>query len=125
MYPNIGGEVTIPGEISFQLNSELNANPPVFTLTCTSTGGPATTVTWTRGSTTLSGGTSRIVDNTTGTYENKLRVAMREAGVYDCGVSNSRSSVTRGLTVVGKDHYIFVMSKDAGSFTQSYLIVPP
>ena len=101
------GQVTISGEINFQLNSELNANTPMFTLTCTSTGGPATTVSWRRGSIMLSSTsqivTSQIVTNTeTGTYMNTLRVAMREVGVYTCTVSNNRSSDTRSLTVVGK-----------------------
>ena len=97
------GDVTIPGEINFQLNSELNASTPVFTLTCTSTGGPATTVSWTRNGTVLSD-ISQIVTNTqTGTYENTLRVAMRGVGTYVCDVSNSRSSDNRSLTVVGKN----------------------
>ena len=101
LYLNVG-DITIPGEMNFQLNSELNANTPVFTLTCTSTGGPATTVSWTRGSTMLSS-TFQIVSNAeTGTYTNTLRMAMREVGVYMCAVSNSRSSDTRSLTVVGK-----------------------
>jgi len=100
-YFNVG-QVTIPSEINFQLDSELNANTPVFTLTCTSTGGPATTVSWTVGSTTLSA-TSQVVTNAeTSTYNNTLRVAMGEVGVYMCTVFNSRSSDTRSLTVVGK-----------------------
>jgi len=105
------GQVTIPSEINFQLDSEVNVNPPVFTLTCTSTGGPATTVSWTRGNTMLNDAcqtvTSQIVTNTeTGTYMNTLRVTMREVGVYMCTVSNSRYSDTRSLTVVGKDQKI-------------------
>ena len=32
------------------VNSDLNGASPQFTLTCISTGGPATTVTWTRNS---------------------------------------------------------------------------
>ena len=110
------GQVTISGEINFQLDSELNANLPVFTLTCTSTGGPATTVSWTRGSTMLSD-TSQIVTNTvTGTYTNTLRVDMRAAGVYLCTVSNSRSSDTRSLTVLGKE------SKDQRNHVSVYLL---
>jgi len=80
----------------------------VFTLTCTSTGGPATNAAWTKGSTILSS-TSQVVTNTeTGTYNNTLRVAMRETGRYVCNVSNSRSSATADLTVVGKDQRIHV-----------------
>ena len=36
--------------MGFHLNSVPVAASPQFTLTCTSTGGPATTVTWTRDS---------------------------------------------------------------------------
>ena len=42
------GDVKIPVNISFTLHSALNETSPQFTLTCISTGGPATTVTWTR-----------------------------------------------------------------------------
>ena len=102
------GQVTIPGEISFQLDSELNINPPEFTLTCTSTGGPATTVSWTRGSTTLSGTYKIVNDTEMGTYDNTLTVGMRDAGTYVCSVSNSRSSATANVTVVGKNQRIHV-----------------
>ena len=48
--------------------------------------------------------TSQIVTNTEiGTYDNKLRVVVREVGLYTCTVSNSRSSYTRSLTVIGKN----------------------
>ena len=41
------GNVTIPGGINFTVDSDLNGDNPQFIFTCTSTGGPATTVTWT------------------------------------------------------------------------------
>ena len=91
--------------MDFQLNSVLYANPPEFTLTCTSTGGPATTVSWTRGSTMLCG-TSQVLTNAeTGTYNNTLRVDMREVGVYTCTVSNSRTSPPAATTlqIAGKE----------------------
>ena len=103
-----GGQVTISGAVNFRLETEPSAGTPVFTLTCTSTGGPATTVSWRRGNTMLSNTsqtvTSQTVTNTeTGTYDNKLRVVVREVGLYTCTVSNSRSSYTRSLTVIGKN----------------------
>ena len=49
-------DVTIPEGVMFNVDSDLNGESPQFTLTCTSTGGPATTVTWTRDSETVSGG---------------------------------------------------------------------
>ena len=97
------GQVTISGEINFQLESELNANLPVFILTCTSTGGPATTVSWKGGNTMLNATSLSVTNTVTSTYKNTLRVAMREVGAYVCKVSNIRSSDTRRLTVVGED----------------------
>ena len=44
------GRVSLSEGIGFTLDSELTATEPQFTLTCISTGGPATTVTWTRNS---------------------------------------------------------------------------
>ena len=103
------GQVTILREITFQLNTDLSTDPPVFTLTCTSTGGPATTVSWRKDGTVLSDDsnhdiTSRVTDPVTATYTNTLTVTGRLPGQYDCSVSNSRtpSRSTRSSTVVGK-----------------------
>ena len=104
------GQVTIPGEIIFQLNTDPITDPPVFTLTCTSTGGPATTVSWRRDGTMLSDDSnhdimSQVTDAVTATYTNTLTVTGRLAGQYECNVSNSRtpSGSTRCLTVVGNE----------------------
>ena len=101
------GQVTIPGDISFHLNS---ADTPVFTLTCTSTGGPATTVSWRRNGTMLSDDstysiTSQVTDAVTATYTHTLTVTGRLVGEYQCSVSNIRtpSGSSRSLTVVGKE----------------------
>ena len=52
-----------------------------FTLTCISTGGPATTVTWTRDSTTITEGNKTvIVDPVTAQYTHTLN-NVRTAGV--------------------------------------------
>ena len=107
------GQVTIPGEITFQLKTDPITDPPVFTLTCTSTGGPATTVSWSRDGTTLSDDsnhdiTSQVMDTVTATYTNTLTVTGRLAGQYECSVSNSRtpSGSTRSLTIVGKEYTV-------------------
>ena len=103
------GQVTIPGEITFQLNAGPATDPPVFTLTCTSTGGPATTVSWRRDGTMLSDDstytiTSQVTDSETATYTHTLTVTGRLVGEYQCSVSNIRtpSGSSRSLTVVGK-----------------------
>ena len=109
------GQVIISGEITFQLNTDPATDPPVFTLTCTSTGDPATTVSWSRDGTMLSDDsnhdiTSQVTDTVTATYTNTLTVTGRLAGQYECNVSNSRtpSGSTRSLTVVGKGLHMIV-----------------
>ena len=100
------GQVTIPDEITFQLDTDPTTDPPVFTLTCTSTGGPATTVSWRRDGTMLSDDstysiTSEVTDTETATYNHTLTVTGRLVGEYQCSVSNIRtpSGSSRSLTV--------------------------
>ena len=100
------GDVTIPGGMTFTEDSDLNGESPQFTLTCVSTGGPATTVTWTRDSETVSGGmfSSRTVltDTSTAQYTHTLIVTGRLGGQYQCTVSNNKPSQDSAqLTVAG------------------------
>ena len=96
------GDVTIPGGVNFTVDSDLNGESPQFTLTCTSTGGPATTVTWTRDSETVSGGMSVLDDPVTAQYTHTLTVTGRLGGQYQCTVSNNKpSTATAQLTVAG------------------------
>ena len=81
------------------------------TITCTSTGGPATDVTWSKDNVNirLTMGDlyehSQIIINTTSaTYENKLRIVDKSseaAGDYTCEVINPRGSVIGSLYVQG------------------------
>ena len=72
-----------------------------LTLTCISTGGPATTVTWTRDSTTVTEGTETVLnDPVTAQYTHTLTVTA--AGVYTCTVANNKpSSDSANITVQG------------------------
>ena len=73
-----------------------------FTLTCTSTGGPATTVTWTRDNVTITEGTEIIYDTDGGSYINILTVTERLEGLYTCTVANDRpSNDSANITVQG------------------------
>ena len=90
--------------MSLTVNSDLNGASPQFTLTCISTGGPATTVTWTRDSVTAMGDEMTVLDNAeTATYTHTLTVTGRFEGLYQCNVSNSKpSNAVASLNVYGK-----------------------
>ena len=110
LFPS-SGNVTIPGGITFTVDSDLNGESPQFTLTCTSTGGPATTVTWTRNSETVSGGMTVLDDPVTAQYTHTLTVTGRLGGQYQCNVSNSRpSTATANYTVQGECNLLSIPS---------------
>ena len=94
--------------VHFQLTSELDATTPTFNLTCISTGGPATTVSWTRDSRVVTDDIAHditsqmLIDGETATYSHTLMVTGKLVGVYECNVSNNKpSSSSRMLAVVG------------------------
>ena len=78
---------------TFTVDSDLNGASPQFTLTCISTGGPATTVTWTRDFVTVTEGTETVLDNRiTSQYTHTLTVTGRLGGLYTCTVANNKPS---------------------------------
>ena len=83
--------------------SDLNGTSPQFTLTCVSTGGPATTVTWTRDYDTVTEGTETVLDDpVTAQYTHTLTVTGRLGGLYTCTVANNKpSSDSAGYNVLG------------------------
>ena len=79
--------------MTFTLDSDLNGASPQFILTCISTGGPATTVTWTRDSVNITEGTETVLDSrTTSQYTHTLTVTGRLGGLYSCTVANNKPS---------------------------------
>ena len=89
------GDITIIGD-------EVTFDSDQLTLTCISTGGPATTVTWTRDSTTtVNEGTQTVLDNTTTEqYTHTLNVTT--GGEYTCIVENNKpSSDSATITLEG------------------------
>ena len=75
------------------MDSGLNGASPQFTLTCISTGGPATNVTWTRDSVTVNEGTETVLgDRETAQYTHTLTVTGRLGGFYTCTVANNKPS---------------------------------
>ena len=101
------GNVVV-SSVDFQLTSELDATTPTFNLTCISTGGPATTVTWTSNSRTVTDDSAHhivsqvLTDAENATYNHILMVTGRLVGVYECIVSNNKPSISSKMqSVVG------------------------
>ena len=100
VYPVNSGSPSITG---------LLYNRSILTLTCTSTGGPATTVTWRKnGAVVEVDGTTyhqsqSVVDTRTATYENTLSsgVAANFAGTFTCSVSNTRGNRDKSTFIAG------------------------
>ena len=108
----------------FILDSEANEDPPKFTLTCQSKGGPATEVVWMRNGVRVEEDsnhtTSQIIVDTSGNtvYNNTLRVRGRgtEQWTFKCIVDNNRAdfllvrtNVTASITVRSKLCYYTVL----------------
>ena len=64
LFNNCVGDVSIAGGVTYDSNTQ--------TLTCVSTGGPATTVTWTRDSTTVIQGTQTVLNDPEGRNKGSL-----------------------------------------------------
>ena len=85
------GDIIISDGITLRVDSDLNGESPQFTLTCISTGGPATTVTWTRDSGPVSGERMTVLNNReSAQYTHTLTVTGRLGGLYQCTVSNNK-----------------------------------
>ena len=82
------------------------------TLTCTSTGGPATTVTWRRDGVVITLNTThqqtkRVVDPGNGIYQTVLTIDPSVGwivGTYNCTVENARGESSATVVVTG-DHF--------------------
>ena len=94
----------IPGSVTLTVDSDLNRENPRLTLTCTSTGSPATTVTWTRDSEVVSGGmtgNSEVASGSGPSLTHTLDpVRTSDAGQYTCWAIVDIPSVD--VTVTGQ-----------------------
>ena len=106
MFHLISGALEVMS-LQFQLTSVLNASTPTFTLTCTSIGGPATTVSWTVNNHTVAEDSAHhitsqiLIDAETATYNHTLAVTGRTEGEYECKVSNRDFSASKNLMAMG------------------------
>ena len=87
--------------MTLTVDSDLNGASPQSTLTCISTGGPATTVTWTRDNVIITEGTETVLINAvTANYTHTLNVT--KEGLYTCTVANNKPSIASvNITVTG------------------------
>ena len=98
------GDITLSDTIEF---TSIDGDSTFqFTLTCISTGGPATTVTWTKDSVTITAVTETTLDNSiTAQYTHILTMTGRLGGLYTCTVANNKpSNDISSLRVKGKDN---------------------
>ena len=87
--------------MTFSLDSVFNEDTSHFTLTCISIGGPATTVTWTRDSDTVTEGIVTVLDDrVTAQYTHTLTVTGRLGGLYTCTVANEQISMATASTFI-------------------------
>ena len=101
MFLDITGSLSISRDVVLAVDSDLNGASPQFTLTCISTGGPATTVTWTRDSTTVTEGTEIVLnDPVTAQYTHTLNVTGRLPGLYRCIVANNKPSTASRIFIM-------------------------
>ena len=103
------GNVLIPEGMKLMEDNALNGASPQFTLTCISTGGPATTVTWTRDSQAAVGDTLRTLTNAVSAeYTHTLTVTGRLGGEYTCTVTNdvTPGGASASITVQGIYQYL-------------------
>ena len=105
MFYNVTGDVVISDGVNVNI---INGG---FTLTCISTGGPATTVTWRRDSVTVTEGTETVLDDpVTAQYTHTLTVTGRLPGLYTCTVANDRPSNDLAyLTIEGNKMFLLLI----------------
>ncbi|CAI8054763.1 Receptor-type tyrosine-protein phosphatase F, partial [Geodia barretti] len=98
---------------------------PQFTLTCISTGGPATTVTWTRDNVDFTGEVQKTVlnDPETANYSHTLNVTT--AGDYICTVSNIAFSASATIPLEGTSPPTGVTAVQDGPTSITVTWTPP
>ena len=110
MYTCYGtGDIVILEAITFREKLMSDDDSFRFTLTCISSGGPATNVTWKRNSESITNGMRTMLDDSLSvnpTYTHTLTVTGRLGGLYQCTVSNDKPSNDSSSIFIQGDMYI-------------------
>ncbi|CAI8033621.1 Receptor-type tyrosine-protein phosphatase delta [Geodia barretti] len=124
LYNSGGGDISIPGDVLVE--SDLNGASPQFTLTCISTGGPATTVTWTKDNVIITGEQNETVLNDPVTAQYTHTLTVTTAGVYTCTVANNKSSSdSASITLEGPPRPTDVTAVQDGPTSITVTWTPP
>ena len=107
MLVNDTGGVEVVDTVELAVDSDLNGASPRFTLTCISTGGPASSLLWIKNMENSAGErVTTLVDPTPPLYTHALTVTGRQPGTYKCIVSNNKPSQDFAtFTVKGRQTY--------------------
>lgn len=93
--------------MTFGLKSDVEADTPSFTLTCTSMGGPVTSITWSKDGEHLRPEnnaysiSTAVIDRETASYRSVLTVTGRRTGEYICQFDNNKPSSASAILMVG------------------------
>ena len=84
--------------IQFTLLSDLLTDPPTFSLSIVSTGGPVDTVVWTKdGNTSIPGSNQSVSES----YLCTLTITGRTTGIYQISIINSKSHISKSFNLTG------------------------
>ena len=105
------GDIAVSEAVVFRENSNYGRGSVQFTLTCISSGGPATNVTWTRNSEAVTDGMRTVLnDSVNAIYTHTLTVTGRLGGHYKCTVSNNKPSSDSSSIVVQGEVFVRTLS---------------
>ena len=103
------GDIIISDDVALAVDPDLYGASLQFIFTCISTGGPATTVTWTRDSVPITQGTETVLnDPVTAQYTHTLTVNKLLEGLYTCTVANNKpSTASANIQVTLGNHQLY------------------
>ncbi len=115
--------------------TSLTFDPDVFTLTCVSTGSPATVVTWTKDGSPVPDGytaSQMVTEMSSHVYDNVLSLPQNGGihGNYTCEVANTLGKspetsieLSKGLTILVPNTHPNTVCTGSGSYSQNLIIV--